>query len=183
MPPTRAAAPSLGGLFHGFAQVGLSGFGGVLPWVRRMVVEQRRWLDAGEFTDLLALCQLLPGPNVGNLAVLLGARFHGWRGAAAAMLGLFAAPLVIIMVLGAIYERYAAVPQVQGAFAGLAAAASGLVLANAIKIALPMRNHAPSLVVAAASFLAIAWLRLPLFLVVGLLAPLGMLGAWQWRRR
>ena len=62
---------SLAALFAGFFRIGMIGFGGVLPWARRMLVEQRKWLTAQEFTDLLALCQFLPGPNVVNLAAKL----------------------------------------------------------------------------------------------------------------
>jgi chromate transporter len=74
--------PSLGALFYGFFTVGMCGFGGVLPWVRRMTVEQKRWLSAAEFTDMLGLYQFLPGGNVMNVTVALGARFHGIASAA-----------------------------------------------------------------------------------------------------
>ena len=83
----HGAAPSCGELARGFCEIGLLGFGGVLPWARWMVVEQRRWLTGAEFTDLLALCQFLPGPNVVNLSVALGARFQGARGALASLAG------------------------------------------------------------------------------------------------
>ena len=126
-----------GALFVGFLLVGLCGFGGVLPWARRMVVEQRRWMSATDFTDLLALCQFLPGPNVINVSVALGQRFFGLSGAIAAFVGLMAAPMVVVILLGLIYTRFADVPAVRHLFVGLAAAASGLVLATSLKIAAP----------------------------------------------
>ena len=168
------AVPSCRELARGFCEIGLLGFGGVLPWARRMVVEQRRWLTGAEFTDLLALCQFLPGPNVVNLSVALGARFQGVRGALASLAGLLAPPVAIVTVLGALYGRYAAHPVVHGAFTGLAAAASGLVIANAAKIAWPLRHELRGVLVAAAAFAALAVLRLPLVPTLAVLVPLGI---------
>src|SRR5690349_2770346 len=104
------ARPSLLALFLGFLSVGLFGFGGVLPWARRMVVEQRRWMTAAEFTDMLGLCQFLPGGNIMNVTIALGARFHGAAGAATAFVGLMAAPVAIVIALGVIYDRFAELP-------------------------------------------------------------------------
>ena len=153
-------------LFLGFLSVGVCGFGGVLPWARRMIVEQRRWLTAAEFTDLLSLCQFLPGPNVVNLSVALGARFHGVRGSLAAFSGLMAAPMAIVIALGALYERYGHYPTVRQAFAGLAAAASGLVLSTALKIAAPLRTRPLGIAVAVVTLLAIVVFRVPLVYVL-----------------
>lgn len=174
--PTPPLTPPAGpaALFAGFFAIGISGFGGVLPWARRMAVEERRWLSPAEFTDLLALCQLLPGPNVVNLSVLVGVRFHGARGAVAAFFGLLAAPVVIVIGLGILYARFSDVPTVQRAFTGLAAAASGFVLANAVKIAAGLRGNAAGLAIAAIGFAAVALLRLPLFAVLVVLAALGV---------
>lgn len=173
----RGAEPTVRALFAGFLGIGLCGFGGVLPWARRMVVEQRRWLSGPEFTDLLALCQFLPGPNVVNLAVALGARFRGPRGALAAVAGLLAAPVVIVVALGALYGRYGDHPAVRRAFAGLAAAASGLVLSMALRIAWPLRSRPAGVAAAVAAFAAIALLRLPLPPVLLVLVPVSVLVA------
>lgn len=171
--------PGLGELFLGFFGAGMMGFGGVLPWARRMIVEQRRWLTGPEFTDLLALCQFLPGPNVVNLAVAVGARFRGAAGAAVAVLALLAAPVCIVVGLGAIYLRHRDVPVVRDAFDGLAAAASGLVLATACKIAWPLRARTAGVAVAAATFAAVALLRLPLLPTMLALVPFSV---WLMRR-
>jgi chromate transporter len=168
------ASPTLGELFAGFLFTGLSGFGGVLPWARRMVVEQRRWLSGPEFTDLLALCQFLPGPNVLNLAVTIGARFAGTTGAIVASLGLMAAPMVIVIVLGMIHARYGHLAWVEHGFGGLAAAASGLVLSMAVKISAPLRTRPAGAAMAAVTFLAIAVLRVPLLPAMLLLAPVSV---------
>ena len=172
---TSTEPPTVGALFAGFFTVGVSGFGGVLPWARRMIVERRRWLTPAEFTDLLALCQFLPGPNIINLSVALGARFRGLRGAAAAFAGLMIAPMTIIIVLGLAYERYSGLPWVGRLFAGLAAAASGLVLSTALKIAAPLRGDVPALVMAALAFASVVLLHVRLVPAMLALAPLGIL--------
>ena len=180
-PALEEPAPGCAELARSFCAIGLLGFGGVLPWARRMVVEQRRWLTAAEFTELLALCQFLPGPNVVNLSVALGARFQGWRGALAALGGLLALPVAIVIGLGALYGRYASQPVVHGAFTGLAAAASGLIVANAVKIAWPIRAELRPLLVAVTAFAALAVLRLPLLPTLLVLAPASILLARERR--
>jgi chromate transporter len=168
-------APSVRALFAGFFGIGIIGFGGVLPWARRMIVEQRQWLSATEFTDLLALCQFLPGPNIVNMAVAIGARFRGLIGSVAAVTGLLAAPMVIVIALGGIYERYEHVPTVARAFGGLAAAASGLVVAMAGRIAAPQRDHWAGIAVAVVTFAAVALLRTPLLPTMLVMAPVSIL--------
>ncbi len=174
----KAPAPArlgLGALFMGFFSVGVCGFGGVLPWARRSIVEQRGWLSPSEFNDLMALCQFLPGPNVINMSVAIGSRFGGIPGVIACFLGLMAAPMAIIIGLGIIYGQFADDPVVRRAFAALAAAAAGLVLATALKIAAPLRTRKLDMAVAALSFVAIAVLRLPLLSTMLVLAPLACL--------
>ncbi len=173
--PPELVRPTVVALFAGFFSIGICGFGGVLPWARRMVVEQRRWLTAAEFTDLLALCQFLPGPNVINLSVALGARFRGLAGAFAAFVGLMSAPMVIIILLGIVYQRYSGLPLVRHTFLGLASAASGLVLATALKIAAPLRHDTRAIILALLSFVAIALLHAPLVPAMLVLAPAGIL--------
>jgi chromate transporter len=177
-PEARTAPPGLRALFIGFLTVGLCGFGGVLPWARRMVVEQRCWLSAAEFTDLLALCQFLPGPNIINVSVALGLRFRGLRGSLACFVGLMAAPMAIVIGLGVFFAHYRDVPMVRHGFAGLAAGASALVLATALKIAAPLRHRADGIVVAVVTLGAIAFLRVPMLPVLLVLAPIAVLVAW-----
>src|ERR1700692_4618911 len=86
-------------LFNGFLTLGLTGFGGVLPMSHRMLVEKRRWLSDAEFTDLLGLCQFLPGVNIINLSRAVGLQFRGIRGALAAIVGLIAGPSLILIGL------------------------------------------------------------------------------------
>jgi chromate transporter len=167
--------PTLTDLFRGFLGIGMLGFGGVLPWARRMVVEQRQWLTATEFLDLLALCQFLPGPNIVNLAVALGTRFRGVPGGAAALGGLLTAPVMIVIGLGTLYGRYGGLPVVRHAFAGLAAAASGLIVAMACRIAWPIRQQPLGIATAVVTFIAIALVRLPLLPTMLAMASLSVL--------
>lgn len=173
------AHPTVGALFRGFLGVGLMGFGGVLAMARRMLVEDRRWLSPAEFTDLLALCQFLPGGNIMNLSVAVGLRFRGWRGALAAIAGLVAVPCVIVVGLGVVYDRYADNPRVANVFAGLAAAAAGMLIAASIKIAAPLRRKPALAVMAVVCFVAVAVFRLPLLATMIVLAPLSVLVAWR----
>jgi chromate transporter len=171
--------PSNGQLFSGFLMLGLIGFGGVLPLARSMLVEQRRWLTAEQFTELLGLCQFLPGGNVINLSVAVGMEFRGLRGALCALLGLICAPTAIVVGLGVIYARYQDDAHVQHVFAGLAAAAAGLLLSTALKMLLPLWGKWLPLAIVAIALVAIAWLRLPLLPTMLVLAPLSILLAWR----
>lgn len=183
--PTGTAAadpPTIAELFAGFLHLGLIGFGGVLPMARRMVVEKRRWLTEAEFIDLLGLCQFLPGGNIINLSVAVGLRFRGVAGAVASLLGLIAAPSAIVILLGVVYDRFKDDPRVEHLFAGLAAAAAGLLVAMAVKIALPLRRKPVGIVIATLCFIAIALLRLPLLPTMVVLASLSMLLTWKFEK-
>src|SRR5882672_12008153 len=112
-------------LFVAFTLLALQGFGGVLAVAQRVLCEQRRWLTKEEFIEILAVGQVLPGPNVCNVALMVGDRFFGWRGAFAALAGLMAVPLVIVLVVTAVYSEYALHPAVAGALKGMGAVAAG----------------------------------------------------------
>jgi chromate transporter len=174
MPAPRAPVPSLREVFLSFLQVGLSGFGGVMPYARRELVDRRRWITDREMTDILSLAQLLPGPNIINVSIMLGTRFHGAAGAAAGVLGLVAAPLGLLLVLGATYEQFAGVPWLKGAFAGVGAAAAGLVLSVGVRFAQALRPRPWVVAIGAATFVAIAFAHAPVPLVVVVAAPFGI---------
>ncbi|WP_337269631.1 chromate transporter [Oryzifoliimicrobium ureilyticus] len=171
--------PSIAELFRGFLMLGLTGFGGVLPLARRMMVEDRRWLSGQEFTDLLGLCQFLPGGNIINISVAVGLKFRGWAGAIASILGLIAAPTVIVVALGIVYDRYQDDPLLHHLFAGLAAAAAGLLISTAVKIAWPLRKRPLALIIAAMCTIAVGILKLPLLPTMLVFAPIGILATWK----
>jgi chromate transporter len=176
--------PALAELFVAFAKISLAGFGGVLAWSRRMLVQEKKWMTADAFNELLALCQFLPGPNVVNLSAVFGARVRGLSGALVCFAGLMAPPVVLMMLAGALYTRYGALPQISGALAGLAAAAAGLLIATAVQMAQPLlrRRFGPEPVFAVFVFLAIGVFRLPLIPVLAVLIPASVALAW-WVRR
>ena len=178
-----AVPPGLAELFRGFLFLALSSFGGALPWARRVIVERRRWLSGDQFVDLLSLCLLLPGPNVMNLSVALGARARGVRGSLAALLGFTLAPFVLFLGVGEAYVRGGDLPLLRGALDGVGSAAAGLLVATALKMIVPLVRRRP---LAAAPFIvmtfaAVGLLRWPLLPVVLLLAPFSFALAW-WRR-
>ena len=179
----RVPTPSPGQLFVGFMRIASLSFGGVLPWARFVLVERRRWLTPQEFTDTLALCQLLPGPNIVNMSVAIGARFHGPVGAVASILGLMLLPFCVVLALGALYGRYGGVPAVDRALEGMAAAAAGLIVAMAAKMAEPILRTRlwQALPVMLATFGAIALMRWPMWPVVLVMAPLAVAAGWRSR--
>ncbi len=113
--------------------VSISGFGGALPWARRMIVEQRRWMTSEEFNEAFALSQFLPGPNVVNFSVVFGSRFGGAPGAAVALAGLMGPPLIIVTILAILYARYGDVEALGRILTGITAAATGLLIAVVAK--------------------------------------------------
>jgi chromate transporter len=171
--------PSVWALFVGFLGLGLIGFGGVLPLARRMIVEERRWLSGQAFTEILGLCQFLPGGNVINLSVAVGLEFRGVAGAVASLVGLIAAPTAVVIAFGVLYARFQNDPIVLHLFAGLAAAAAGLLVATALKMLAPLRRKLVPLVIVGVFFVAIAVLRLPLLPTMAVLAPLSVLATWR----
>lgn len=179
---TAPHSPSLAALFLGFSKVGLSGFGGVLPFARRMLVDERAWLSAEEFNAMLGVCQFLPGPNVVNLSVVVGARYRGVLGSLAAVTGLLLGPMLIVLLLGVLYDHFGSLPQVQSMLKGIAAAGVGLLFATAWRMAGAVRWKPWLLPFAALTFGAIAILRwsMPLVMVVLLVFAAGV-AAWRLR--
>ncbi|MCB4823381.1 chromate transporter [Roseicella aerolata] len=178
--PPATVVPTRLDLFLGYLKIGLFGFGGVAAWARRVIVEERRWLTEREYAEVLGLGQVLPGPNVGNAAVMIGRRFHGLAGALLATAGIYCAPLLILIVLCLLYDRYGQLPEVAPAMAGIAAAAAGMVIGTAMKMAGKLKLAPEALVLLLLATFAAAWLRLPLPLIVLALAPLSIFAS-LWR--
>ena len=168
-------------LFLAFSHLALSGFGGVLPWAHRTLVERKGWLTQREFVETLALGQLLPGPNIGNMAVMIGYRFAGCRGAAAAFIGLVGGPFLIMIALGLAYQIYGTLPLVQHALSGMSAVAAGLVLATGLKMTGTQKPHWRPWLFTAMALAGVGVLRWPMLAVVGGLAPFAIAAAWRER--
>lgn len=177
-PPVKR--PSLNELFRAFVVVSISGFGGALPWARRMIVEQKGWMTAEEFNEAFALSQFLPGPNVVNFSVVFGSRFGGAPGAAVALAGLMGPPLIIVTVLAILYARFGDLEALSRILAGITAAATGLLIAVVAKMATPLFQKrwdwAP--LIAGAAFIGVAIMQWPLPLVFVALAPVSIGIAW-----
>ena len=184
-PPERTPAPkpTITELFLAFSNMALHGFGGVLPWARRTIVEDKRWMTAQEFNEAFSIGQFLPGANIVNLAVVFGSRLHGAAGAAVALAGLLIPPVAIVLVLGMLYGRYGDTDALQRILAGVAAAAAGLLCATAVKMFQPLlREGVGAILVTAAAFAAIGLMRWPLPWVLLVLAPLSI-GIAAWAKR
>jgi chromate transporter len=177
--------PGLIALFVAFAKMSLAGFGGVLVWARRGIVDQHRWMTANEFNETFALCHFLPGPNVVNLSVVFGSRFRGIPGALAAFAGLLGPPVVIVTVLAALYARYGEIDALRRILAGISCAAVGLLISALFRMMMPLieRRDLIGLVILAAVFVAIGLLRLPLPAVLLVAIPLSVAIAFFIRRR
>jgi chromate transporter len=165
--PTRRALALV------FLQIGLMGFGGVLPAARKVLVDDRRWLTDQEFTELLSIGQALPGPNVVNVTTAYAARQHGAVGAVIAVSALMLAPIVIVLTLGALYLRY-----VQSIVHGVAPAAAGLMLAAGLKLAVSELRRPWKFVIAGAALCGVGLLRWPLYVVLPISALVSVAFAW-----
>jgi chromate transporter len=174
------SSPRIFELFLAFAACSLSGFGGVLPWARRMIVERKRWMTAEEFNEAFALSQFLPGPNIVNFSVVFGSRFGGAPGAAAALLGVLGPPVVIVTILGILYAQLGDQAALGRILAGIAAAAAGLLIAMVAKMSEPVFRRglhwAP--LIAILAFAAVGPLHFPLQWMLLVLAPVGIAIAW-----
>jgi chromate transporter len=192
-PPAAIAAPDLPtstppgliALFVAFAKMSLAGFGGVLVFARRGIVDRHRWMTAEEFNEAYALCHFLPGPNVVNLSVVFGSRFRGIAGGIAAFAGLLGPPIVIVTILAALYVRFGEVDALRRILAGVSCAAVGLLISAVFRMMMPLikRRDLVGLVVLVAVFIAIGLLRLPLQAVLLVAIPLSLAITFARRRR
>ena len=164
-------------LFWSFTWLALQGFGGVLAVVQRELVEQKRWMTNDEFVEDWAVAQIMPGPNVVNLSIMIGERYFGWRGAVAALAGMLTFPLILVLAVAVVYAQFASQPAVAGALRGMGAVAAGLIAGMGLKLSSTLRKHPLGLAVCvglvALTVIAMAVLRWPLFWTlpsVGLLA-------------
>ena len=172
--------PSPGELFLAFAKMSLAGFGGVLVWARRGIVEQHRWMTAEEFNETFALCHFLPGPNIVNLSVVFGSRFGGLAGGLAAFAGLIGPPMLIAIVLASLYARFGEIETLRRILAGIACAAVGLLIAVVLRMMMPLvrKRDVAGMLMLMAVFVAIGVLRLPLQVVLLVAVPLSLFITW-----
>jgi chromate transporter len=186
-PASAASHPqpqSLTDLFISMTLLALQGFGGVLAVVQRELVERKRWMTRDEFVEEWAVAQIMPGPNVVNLALMIGGRYFGLRGAMVALAGMLTAPLVVVIILALLYAHFADNAHLAAALRGMGAVAAGLITATGLKLLAALRTHplgvAACIAFGIATFIAVAVLRLPLAWV---LLVLGGVSCWlTWRK-
>jgi chromate transporter len=192
-PPAAVPAPDLStspppgliALFVAFARMSLAGFGGVLAFARRGIVDHHRWMTAEEFNETFALCHFLPGPNIVNLSVVFGSRFRGIPGGIAAFAGLIGPPVVIVTILAALYTRFGEIDALRRILAGVSCAAVGLLLSVIFRMMMPLvkRRDLVALVIMVAVFTAVGVLRLPLPAVLLMAIPCSIAITFAMRRR
>jgi chromate transporter len=170
-------------IFLAFNSLALQGFGGVLPVAQRELVDKRQWLTREQFVETLSVGQVLPGPNIVNVALMIGDRFFGWRGAIAALGGLLLAPLAIVLALAMLYARFGTEPIVAGAIRGMGAVAAGLILAMGLKLAPTLKVNPLPLALCAAAAIAtwgiVGFARVPMAWVVLGLGGATVAIAWR----
>ena len=180
----RPGPTSLSDLYWSFTQLALQGFGGVLAVVQRELVEKKKWLTLEEFVEDWAVAQILPGPNVVNLALMIGDRHFGTRGALMALAGILSFPLLVVLLLALVYTNLGDSSRVQGALRGMGAVSSGLIAAVGIKLIPALKSNpmgrAAIWALISLTFVAIAILRIPLFWVLLVLG--GTACVWTWTR-
>ena len=177
--PARPQPASLADLFFSFTWLALQGFGGVLAVIQREMVERKRWLTQEEFLEDWAVAQIMPGPNVVNLSLMVGGRYFGLRGALTALAGMLAVPLVIVLLLGVLYTRFGDNAQMAGALRGMAAVSAGMIAATGVKLATALARHPLplwlTLSIAVLGVLMVAIFRWPLLYVLLGLGGIGCL--------
>ena len=177
-PPTLPPPPppSVSTLFLAFAKMSVSGFGGVLYWARRAIVDQRRWLTADEFNETYALCHFLPGPNIVNFSMVFGARLRGIVGGIAAFAGLLVPPMLIMTLVAALYAHFGEIDMLRRILGGISCAAVGLLIANVLRMAMPLvaRRDAAGATMLVVVFIAIGLVRLPLAAVLLVAIPISV---------
>jgi chromate transporter len=165
-----------------YTRISLSGFGGTLFWVRYVLVERKGWLTEQEFVEALALGQLVPGPSVLNMSLMISYRFAGYAGALAAGAGFLGCPFLIVIGIGMLYGRYEHIPLVQQGISGMIAVVVGLLIANGVKMASALPRHWRPWLFTLLAFAGVGVFRWPLIGVLGVLAPLGIAAVWKGKR-
>lgn len=168
--PPKPQPQSLTDLFVSFTLLALQGFGGVLAIVQRELVEKKRWMTREEFIDDWAVAQIMPGPNVINLSLMIGGRYFGLKGAMVALAGMLTVPLILVLLLALVYAQFAGYPGVAGALRGMGAVAAGLIAATGLKLFAALQKNVLGLrlclAFGALCFVTIALLRWPLAYVL-----------------
>jgi chromate transporter len=171
-------------LFWAFTWLALQGFGGVLPVAQRELVEKRAWYTDQEFLEEWAVAQVMPGPNIVNLAIIYGSKHFGFLGALTAVAGMLLFPLLVLIVIAIFSLNYGDQPVISGALRGMGAVAAGLIAGTSLKLAKTLKTHplgyGLSVSIALTCFMLVAWVRVPLIYT---LLTLGFLSIYMTYRK
>ena len=166
----RPRPQSLTDLFVSFTLLALQGFGGVVAVVQRELVDRKQWLTQDEFIEDWAVAQVMPGPNVVNLSMMIGGRYFGLPGALSALAGMLAIPLVVVIMLAMLHSHFAGHPGVDGALRGMAAVSAGMIGAAGLRLSSALARHPMPLpwgiALAALAFALVALVQVPLLYVL-----------------
>lgn len=169
-------------IFLTFTRISVTGFGSPMFWTHRVLVENKRWLTEREFIQAMALAQLLPGPVNCNLSVMVGYRFAGYTGVAAALAGFMGWSFLILIGIGMLYQHYGQLALVQQALSGMSAVAAGMLLAMGVRMTKALPRHWRPWMFCVLAFAGVGMLRWPLMGVVAALVPLAVAAAWGEKR-
>ena len=174
-PSSRPKPESIRDIYVSFMLLALQGFGGVLAFMERELVERKKWLTREEFVEEWAVARTMPGPPALNISIMVGARYFGLKGALAAVVGMLMLPCVTILLLGLAYAQFGNYPQVIDALRGMGAVAAGLIAATGLKMLTALKKNPLGIYVCGVfvvlGFVCIALLRLktvPVLVVLGL---------------
>ena len=180
----KSRPQSLSDLFWSFSILALQGFGGVLAVVQRELVEKKQWLTEQQFVEDWAVAQILPGPNVVNLSLMIGDRYFGLRGALVALAGMLFFPLLIVLLIALVFAGISDLAPVQGALRGMGAVAAGLITATGIKLVRTWKQNLmgiPACIgIAIATYISVAFLHVRLLWVI--LGIGGLACLWAFRQ-
>ena len=166
-------------IFFNFAAVGLRGFGGVMPYVYEELVERKKWLKDDEFTELIAIGQILPGANVTNFAAMFGYRVAGLAGAGSAVLGLLVPPFILLLIIYHYFKMYSDLDVVQGILKGILSVSTALVFVTAYKMMRSQTYKLQTVIVSAVCVLLATVLKIPLLQILILLCPISIYFSWK----
>lgn len=182
-PPPAVVRPSLAGIALAFAAISSTSFGGGQKASIRRQVVSRGWMDQEVFMDGLELAQVLPGPNILNLAIYCGQKARGIPGAVAAFLGASIPPFAIILIAGALYFKFASNPYVHGGLRGCAVGALGLTLGNAFELSWDERTDWVRILLLVLTAVVVSVFRMPLLLVLVVFGGIGIVHEYLRSRR
>lgn len=169
----RPQPQSLSELFWSFTLLAMQGFGGVVAIVQRELVDKKQWMTPAEFVEEWAVAQVMPGPNVVNLAMVIGNRFFGLRGALCALAGMLTFPLILLLLLAILYSQVAQHSGVAGSLRGMSAVAAGMIIASGLRLIPTLQKHPLGWVlcalIALLCFIGIAIFHFPLVFILLLL--------------